>query len=130
MHPMKSIADELLFVGFNGKVIAVHRATGELIWRWYASKGGRSTIMILPDGDRLFVCCQGYTWALDPATGRELWFQPFRGEGVGIPMLATMRGSSDGQALRAAGAAAAQQAAVIAAAAAAAAASSSAAASS
>jgi outer membrane protein assembly factor BamB len=51
-------------------------------------------VAILPDGDVVFVSTQGYTWALDPATGRELWHQPFKGEGWGIPTLATMRGTS------------------------------------
>lgn len=39
---------------------------------------------------------QRYTWALDPATGTELWYQEFKREGTGIAMLATMRdGASD-----------------------------------
>jgi outer membrane protein assembly factor BamB len=86
--------ETLLFVSFYGKVFAVDRDRGEVVWKWTASKGSGSTVTLLPDGDRLFVSCQGYTWALDPATGRELWYQPFEGEGTGIPMLATLRGQS------------------------------------
>jgi outer membrane protein assembly factor BamB len=123
MQRAQLTTDDLLFVGFSGRVFAVHRATGEVLWRWDASKGGRASVMILPDRDRVFVCVQGYTWALDPTSGRELWFQPFKGEGTGIPMLATMRASAGGQVANAA-AAAAQQAAVMASVAAAAAAAS------
>ena len=111
---------DLVFVSFSGKVFAVHRLTGEPVWRWVAPKGGRSPVMVMPDLDRVIVCCQGYTWALDARTGQELWFQPFQGEGVGIPMLASMRQA--GNSPVAAAAAAAQHAAAVAAAAAAAAA--------
>jgi hypothetical protein len=53
-------------------------------------------VSILPDDDLLLVSCRGYTWALDPATGMTLWHQPFKGEGTGIPSLATMRGAAPG----------------------------------
>lgn len=103
---------DLVFVSFHGKVFAVSRHTGEEIWKWKAPKGD-GPVTMLPDTDRLFVSCQGYTWALDAASGRELWFQPFSGEGVGIPMIASMRHAASpvpGVAAAAA-AAAAQQAA-------------------
>ncbi len=105
--------DDLLFVSFRGKVFAIHRGTGEIIWRWQASKGNSGAVMLLPDGNTLFVSADGYTWALDPRDGREIWFQPFEGEGVGIPMLATMRSASVAQ--QAPALSAAQQAAVAAA---------------
>ncbi|HVU63341.1 MAG TPA: PQQ-binding-like beta-propeller repeat protein [Phycisphaerales bacterium] len=84
---------DLLFVAFNGRVIAVDRTTGEPVWRWQSRRG--SYITLLPDGDALFVCANGYTWALDPRDGREIWYQPFKGEGSGIPSLATMRGAAN-----------------------------------
>jgi len=92
MHAMTT--DDLLFVSFRGKVIALHREDGTVIWKWKAPKGGGGLVTLLPDGDRLYASCQGYTWALDPCNGAELWFQPLKGEGVGTPMLATMRCAS------------------------------------
>jgi outer membrane protein assembly factor BamB len=87
--------DDLLFVSFVDKVIAVDRLDGSIVWKWKASKS-TGFVSLLPSGDRLFVSVNGYTWALDPTNGAELWFQPFKGEGVGIAMLATMRdGASD-----------------------------------
>jgi outer membrane protein assembly factor BamB len=86
-----TIAD-LLFVAFNGRVLAVDRMTGTPLWKWNSGKS--SFVSLLPDGDLLFASTQGYTWALDPATGREIWHQPFKGEGWGIPTLATMRATS------------------------------------
>lgn len=82
--------DDLLFVSFVDKVFAVDRNDGSIVWKWKAPKS-TGLVALLPSGDRLFVCINGYTWALDPTDGAELWFQPFKGEGVGVAMLATMR---------------------------------------
>ncbi len=87
--------DDLLFVAFNGRVVAVHRHDGSIVWEW--TEGAASNYVgLLPDGDMLFVSSRGYTWALDPATGATLWHQPFKGMGIGVPSLATMRGTSSG----------------------------------
>ena len=85
--------DDLLFVAFNGRVLAIRRDDGAIVWRW--SSGKSEYVCLLPDGDKIFVSCRGYTWALDPHDGRELWHQPFKGEGVGFPALATMRGAAN-----------------------------------
>ncbi len=82
--------DDLLFVGFKDKVIAVDRADGSIVWKW-KSPHGLGVVSMLPSGDRLFVSINGYTWALDPTNGSELWHQPFKGEGIGIATLATLR---------------------------------------
>lgn len=82
--------DDLLFVSFADKVIAVDRLDGSVVWKWKATKSN-GLVALLPSGDRLFVSINGYTWALDPTNGTELWFQPLKGEGIGIAMLATMR---------------------------------------
>ena len=93
MEQRQLTTDDLLFVAFNGRVFGVNRTNGAIVWRW---KGGSSNfISLLPDGEILFVSCQGYTWALDPLYGTELWHQPFKSEGTGVPSLATMRGRSD-----------------------------------
>ncbi|MFN9076503.1 MAG: PQQ-binding-like beta-propeller repeat protein [bacterium] len=89
--------DDLLFVSFVDKVIAVDRVDGSIVWKWKAPKS-TGLVVMLPSGDRLFVSINGYTWALDPTNGAELWFQPFKGEGVGIAMLATMRDGVSGTA--------------------------------
>jgi outer membrane protein assembly factor BamB len=100
--------NDLLFVGFNGRVIALDRADGSVVWKWKPSqKGmGNGMVTLLPDGERLFATIMGYTWAIDPVDGRELWYQPLKGEGQGIPTLATMVSSSDGARLAATAAAA------------------------
>lgn len=93
MHLQALTTDDLLFVSFSGKVFALHRENGTVVWKWKARKGS-GIVTLLPDGDRLFASCQGYTYALDPCNGAELWFQELKGEGLGTPILATMRGAS------------------------------------
>ena len=83
-----SISD-LLFVSFNSRVCALDRDTGELFWSWKSSKGRSNYVSILVDDNQLFVSIDGYTYCLDPMTGREIWFNPLKGFGYGIPTLAT-----------------------------------------
>lgn len=85
----RSDFSDLLFVAFNGRVFGVSRFDGSIIWQWNSARS--CFVSLLPDDDLLFVSANGYTWALDPATGTELWHQPFKGEGTGVPSLATMR---------------------------------------
>lgn len=89
----KRTAASLLFVGFNRRVVAMHRKTGEIAWQWKAPRG-TGFVALLPDDDLLFASVDGYTYALDPATGDLLWENPLAGLGTGVPCLATLRGTS------------------------------------
>tara|TARA_R110002095_G_scaffold95372_1_gene83291 strand:- start:3596 stop:3988 length:393 start_codon:yes stop_codon:yes gene_type:complete len=82
-----TIAD-ILFVSFNSRVFALNRDTGDLLWNWKSSKGRSNYVSILVDDEQLFVSIDGYTYCLDPYTGREIWFNPLKGFGYGIPTLA------------------------------------------
>jgi outer membrane protein assembly factor BamB len=85
--------DDLIYIGFNSQVVALHRDSGEIVWSWKAPEGtGFPAVLI--DGDRLIVSVQGYTYCLDPGTGEEVWRNPLKGMGVGTPCLASIRGSS------------------------------------
>jgi outer membrane protein assembly factor BamB len=88
--------DSLIFVGFNSRIAALDRATGELVWKWRSPKGTGIPALLL-DGDRLIVSVQGYTHCLDPASGEELWFNPLSGMGLGTPCLASARGNTTPQ---------------------------------
>jgi len=85
--------DDLLFVGFNRRVIALGKRTGETIWKWKAPTG-TGFVTLLVEDDTLFVSVQGYNYALDPATGRQIWHNPLKGTGTGAASLATTRSSS------------------------------------
>lgn len=101
--------DDLLFVGFNRRVVALSKKSGETIWQWKAPHG-TGFVTLLVEDDTLFASVQGYTYALDPANGEQVWYNPLKGLGTGATMLATTRSSSQ-QALLAAAVAAQQQAA-------------------
>lgn len=85
--------EDLVFVGFNRRVVALDRFSGEIRWTWKTSSGS-GAVAVLLDGDRLIACCQGYTWCLDPLTGEEVWKQPLKGFGTGVPCIASTRGST------------------------------------
>jgi outer membrane protein assembly factor BamB len=99
-------SDDLLFVGFNSRVCALHRETGELVWDWKSPQGS-GFVTLLFDVDRLFASVGGYTYCLEPSTGAQLWFNPLKGMGIGTPCLATVRSQSNASLL---GESAAQQA--------------------
>lgn len=86
--------ERVVFVAFNSRVFAVDRADGSVLWRWKVPRGG-DFVTLLPDGDRVIVCCDGYLWALRAEDGSELWAQPFRGEGTGFPVLASPRAAGN-----------------------------------
>ncbi len=83
--------NKLIFVGFNSRVVALHRDSGELIWQW-KSPSGSGYVTLLLDGDRLIASVVGYTYCLDPATGHLLWFNELPGFGAGVASLASVRG--------------------------------------
>ena len=90
--------DQLIFVGLNGKVAALHRDSGEIVWVNTEMRFGLVTLLL--DGDRLIVSNSGYLYGLDPATGKTLWHNPMKGFGRGTPTaLASVRGGQTTNAL-------------------------------
>jgi outer membrane protein assembly factor BamB len=84
---------QLIFVGLNGYVAALHRDTGELVWKNDQLKSGYVTLLL--DGDRLIVSTNGYIYCLSPYTGKILWHNPMKGFGAGAPTaLVSVRGQS------------------------------------
>ena len=102
--------DQLIFVGLNGYVVALHRDSGVIVWSNDELKRGYVTLLL--DGDRLIVSTNGYIYCLDPGTGKVRWHNPLKGYGSGSPTsLLSRRGQSSQQALIEMAAAADQQAA-------------------
>lgn len=100
---------QLLFLGLNGRVAALDRETGEVVWEWTAKDPDRQRpvggyMAVLVDHGQLFVSANGYTYRLDPLTGDELWANPLRGWGLGPAALATSTTASSQQVLTAAAA--------------------------
>lgn len=85
---------DLVFLGFNSHVFALHRETGELVWKWKSPRGRGSYVALLLDGEKLIASVQGYTYGLDAVSGRQLWDNPLKGTGLGTPSMVSMRGNS------------------------------------
>jgi outer membrane protein assembly factor BamB len=85
---------DLVFLGFNSRVVALERNTGRLVWDWKSPKGSSKFVAVLLDGDRLIVSVSGYTYCLNPLSGQLVWSNPLSGMGLGIPCLASARGST------------------------------------
>jgi outer membrane protein assembly factor BamB len=84
--------NELIFVGFNSRVVALDRDSGQMLWQWRSPKGtGYTTVLV--DGDRLIASVSGYTYCLNPLTGEQLWFNELKGLGVGVASIASVWGS-------------------------------------
>jgi len=84
---------ELVFVGFNRRVVALNRDTGVLVWSWKAPNGTGFPALLL-DGDRLVVSVNGYTYCLDPITGEQYWENTLPGMGMGTACIASIYGNS------------------------------------
>ncbi len=93
--------DDLVYVGFNSRIAALNRLTGELVWDWKAPSGSGFVALLL-EGDQLVVSVSGYTYALDPATGETLWTNLLKGFGYGIPCLVSTSGTTLGHSAAAA----------------------------
>ena len=91
--PSTRTVNDLVFVAFGKRVVALDRYTGENVWEWSAPKGG-GYISILLDGDRLIVSAMGYMYCLEPLFGQEVWNNPLEGLGTGVPCLASASGGA------------------------------------
>ena len=92
LPPDLSVLD-LLYVGFNSRVVAMRRETGEVVWDWKSPRG-RGFVATLLDGDMLVASVRGYMYGLDAVTGEQLWANPLKGMGLGVPSLTSIRGNS------------------------------------
>jgi len=85
--------DNTVFVGFNSRVLALDRDSGDMVWSWQAPKpknGGFVTMLL--DGDRLIVSVNGYMYCLEPETGDLLWNNDTKGCGTGVASIVSVRG--------------------------------------
>ena len=100
---------DLVFVGFNLRVAALKRQTGEIVWQWQA-RNGAAYVSLLLDGSMLIVSVSGYMYGLDAATGNQLWYNPMKSFGTGVTALVSVNGMSSNPLSAAAAQQAAQQA--------------------
>jgi outer membrane protein assembly factor BamB len=77
----------VVFTGFNSRVIALDQNSGEVLWDWKSPKGGGYVSLLLTDEEHLIVSVNGYTYCLDPGTGEQKWFNELPGYGSGVASL-------------------------------------------
>jgi outer membrane protein assembly factor BamB len=75
--------EQLIFVGLNGYVVALHRDSGEIVWTNKELHHGFVTLLL--DGDRLIASSSGYIYCINPQTGKILWHNPMKGFGMATP---------------------------------------------
>jgi outer membrane protein assembly factor BamB len=85
---------DLIFVGLNGRIAALDRSRGEIIWQWRSPKPQRGYVNILLDRNLLIAGVNGYIYGLDPKTGEQLWFNELKGYGLGVTSIATVGGAT------------------------------------
>lgn len=101
---------DMVFTGFNRRVAALHRLTGQIVWQWKAPKGS-SYVSLLLEQDLLVVSVDGYMYGLDPLTGGQLWYNSMDGFGSGVTSLVSVNGAASNSVSIAAAQIAARQAA-------------------
>lgn len=55
---------------------------------------GTGFVALHLDRDLLIASVYGYTYALDPLSGKTLWSNMLKGFGVGVPCIASVSGST------------------------------------
>ncbi len=94
--------DQVVFNGFNNRVVALDLNTGNVVWDWTCPTGSGYVSLLLADDRHLIVSVSGYTYCLDPTTGQQLWFNELKGYGVGVASLTAWGASSTTHPLNAA----------------------------
>jgi outer membrane protein assembly factor BamB len=79
---------DLVYVGIAGCVVALDRASGEIVWKTHL-KGGEFVNVLLDQG-QLFATTRGEIFCLDPLTGDGRWHNRLKGLGTGLATLATV----------------------------------------
>jgi outer membrane protein assembly factor BamB len=85
---------DLVFIGANGRVVALIRDSGELVWQWtygWPRWMMSGFVSLVPDGDQLFVAVNGFVYCLNARTGAQIWSNPLRGLGYGHTTIVTGR---------------------------------------
>ena len=77
-----------IFLGFNRRVAALDRHTGQIGWDW-TGRAGMRLVSISAGESEIIVTLAGYTWALNPSSGSELWHNPLSGYGTGAAVVTT-----------------------------------------
>ncbi len=90
---MRVKISELVFIGIQGSVVALSRATGQQVWVTHL-KGSDFANVVL-DGERIVATAYGEAFCLEALTGKLLWHNGLKGLGRGLATIATVRTAQD-----------------------------------
>lgn len=84
---------DVLIIGCNGYVVAVHTGSGEEMWRVKLRPGvlggsRGSDVSVLINDNRVYAGCNGRIYAIDSASGTMLWENDLSGIGFNEVALA------------------------------------------
>ena len=82
-----SARPDLLFVGLKGRVAALQRSTGDIVWTTVLP-AGTTLVPLVTDARHLFAISGGEVTCLDPATGEVVWHNGLKGYGTGFATFA------------------------------------------
>jgi outer membrane protein assembly factor BamB len=74
--------EDVLFIGIKGTVLALHRASGQELWR--TKLKSCQFVNVMQEGDRIYASTLGEVFCLESASGRILWNNPLKGMGYGL----------------------------------------------
>ena len=94
----RSPADDYLFIGTHGYVIAVNKSDGQTVWETSLPHTGYKVVVMLVEDGKLLCGTSGKVFALNPETGTILWSNQLPSRGYGVVALATLRSSAQGAA--------------------------------
>lgn len=78
---------DLVFIGIQGSVVALNRATGEQVWATHLK--GSDFVNVVVEVGRVFATAYGELFCLDPLTGNALWHNRLKSFGTGLATIAT-----------------------------------------
>src|SRR5262249_11493644 len=81
-----------LYVGIKGRVLALDRGSGEILWE--SSLTGGQMVTMLIEQKRIFASTKGEVFCLDRATGALLWRNKLPGLGLDLVCLATVENNN------------------------------------
>lgn len=86
--------DQMVLAGLNGRVMALNRDNGQIVWEWHSPKPRKGFVTVMLDGDWLIVGISGYLYCLEAASGRLIWQNPLTGYGIALFSFASVRGQA------------------------------------
>jgi len=80
---------DLVLVATKNHVVALHKDTGEMLWKTKLTGGwGGEFVTLLADDQLVFAHARGVVHCLELATGRLLWVNELKGLGYSLATLA------------------------------------------